>query len=89
MVIIPCGPSYLDATEAAAVLRVVAACEKMARRPLHIPAAVLLTTTSPAVGPDTLRDVERQFAAHKTPVYDVRSHMRTAYLTALSRTRSR
>ena len=65
MVIIPCGPSYLDATEAAAVLRVVTAWEKMARRPLHIPAAVLLTKTSPAVRPDTLGEVERQFAAHK------------------------
>jgi chromosome partitioning protein len=85
MVIIPCGPSYLDATEAAAVLRVVAACEKMARRPLHIPAAVLLTKTSPAVQPDTLREVERQFAAHKTPVYDVRLHMRTAYAAIFSR----
>src|SRR6266478_828476 len=33
MVVIPCGPSYLDAVEAAAVLRVIEACEMMARKP--------------------------------------------------------
>jgi len=85
MVIIPCGPSYLDAVEAAAVLRVVQDCEMMARKPIHIPAAVVMTRTSPAVKPDTQREVERQFAAHKTPLYDVQLHLRTAYAAIFSR----
>jgi chromosome partitioning protein len=85
MVVIPCGPSYLDAVEAAAVLRVVQDCEIMARKPIRIPAAVLLTKTSPAVKPDTQREVERQFAAKNTPLYDVQLHMRTAYAAIFSR----
>jgi chromosome partitioning protein len=85
MVVIPCGPSYLDAVEGAAVLKVVEACEMMARKPVRIPAAVVMTKTSPAVKPDTQREVERQFAAHKTPLYDVQLHMRTAYAAIFSR----
>ncbi len=85
LVIIPCGPSFLDAREAVAALRVVAECEKLSRVPIRIPAAVLLTKTSPAVKPDTQRDVERQFATHKTPVYDVQLHQRTAYAAIFSR----
>ena len=64
MVIIPCGPSYLDAVEAAAVLKVVKACEQMARQPITIPAAVLFTKTSPAIKPDTLREIERPVRYH-------------------------
>lgn len=85
MVVIPCGPSYLDAVEAAAVLKVVKACEQMARQPIVIPAAVLLTRTSSAIRPDTLREIERQFDKAETPVYDVRLHMRTAYAAIFSR----
>ena len=57
----------------------------MARKPIHISAAVLLTKTSPAVKPDTQREVERQFAAHNTPLYDVQLHLRTAYAAIFSR----
>ena len=57
----------------------------MARKPIHIPAAVVMTRTSPAVKPDTQREVERQFAAHKTPLYDVQLHLRTAYAAIFSR----
>ena len=57
----------------------------MARKSIHIPAAVLLTKTSPAVKPDTQREVERQFAAHQTPLYDVQLHLRTAYAAIFSR----
>ena len=85
LVIIPCGPSYLDAVEAAAVLKVVKACEQMARTPITIPAAVLLTKTSQAIKPDTLREIERQFDTAKTPVYEVRLHTRTAYAAIFSR----
>ena len=85
LVIIPCGPSYLDAVEAAAVLKVVKACEQMARTPITIPAAVLLTKTSQAIKPDTLREIERQFDTARTPVYDVRLHTRTAYAAIFSR----
>ena len=73
IVVIPCGPSYLD-VEAAAVLRVVQDCEMMARKPIHIPAAVLLTKTSPAVKPDTQREVSASSPAHQTPLYDVQLH---------------
>jgi chromosome partitioning protein len=85
MVVIPCGPSYLDAVEAAAVLKVVKACEQMTRQPIRIPAAVIFTKTSPAIRPDTLREIERQFERAQTPIYDVRLHMRSAYATIFSR----
>lgn len=85
MVVIPCGPSYLDAVEAAAVLKVVKACEQMARQPIRIPAAVIFTKTSPAIRPDTLREIERQFERAQTPIYDVRLHMRSAYAVIFSR----
>jgi chromosome partitioning protein len=85
MVVIPCGPSYLDAVEAAAVLKVVKACEQMARQPIRIPAAVIFTKTSPAIRPDTLREIERQFERAQTPIYDVRLHMRSAYAAIFSR----
>jgi chromosome partitioning protein len=85
LVIIPCGPSFLDAREAVAALRVVAECEKLSRVPIRIPAAVLLTKTSPAVKPDTQRAVESQFAAKKTPVFETQLHQRTAYAAIFSR----
>jgi chromosome partitioning protein len=85
LVVIPCGPSYLDAVEAAAVLKVVKACEQIARQPITIPAAVLVTRTNPAIRPDALREIERQFDRAQTPVYDVRLHMRTAYAAIFSR----
>jgi chromosome partitioning protein len=85
LVVVPCGPSYLDAREAAAALRVVADCEKASRAPIRIPAAVLMTKTSAAVTPDTQREVERQFAARNTPVYEVQLHQRTAYAAIFSR----
>lgn len=85
IVVIPCGPSYLDAVEAAAVLKVVKACEQMARQPIRIPAAVIFTKTSPAIRPDTLREIERQFERAQTPIYDVRLHMRSAYAAIFSR----
>lgn len=85
LVIIPCGPSYLDAVEAAAVLKVVKACEQMARQPIKIPAAVLFTKTSAAIRPDTLREIERQFDRARTPVYDTRLHMRSAYAAIFSK----
>lgn len=85
LVIIPCGPSFLDAREAVAALRVVAECEKLSRVPIRIPAAVLLTKTSPAVKPDTQRAVERQFASNKTPMFETQLHQRTAYAAIFSR----
>ncbi|MGH7097082.1 MAG: division plane positioning ATPase MipZ [Stellaceae bacterium] len=85
MVVIPCGPSYLDAVEAAAVLKVVKACEQMSRQPIRIPAAVIFTKTSPAIRPDTLREIERQFERAQTPIYDVRLHTRSAYAAIFSR----
>jgi len=57
----------------------------MARQPITIPAAVLFTKTSPAIKPDTLREIERQFDTARTPLYDVRLHMRTAYAAIFSR----
>jgi chromosome partitioning protein len=57
----------------------------MARQPITIPAAVLFTRTNPAVRPDALREIERQFDRAQTPVYNVRLHMRTAYATIFSR----
>jgi len=85
LVIIPCGPAFLDAREAAAALRVVAECERLSRVPVRIPAAVLLTKTSPAIQPAALRTLEAQFASHGTPVYDVRLHHRAAFEAIFSR----
>jgi chromosome partitioning protein len=85
LVIIPCGAFYLDAVEAAAALRIVTECEKMARKPVHIPAAVLFTKTDSAIRSREFREVERQLIAHKTPLYEVRLHKRDAYAAIFSR----
>jgi chromosome partitioning protein len=84
-VIIPSGLSFLEASEATQVFRVVAACEKMARQPIHIPAAVLLTKTSPAIMADTEREVLRQLQAHGTPMFETWLHKRTAFAAIFGR----
>jgi chromosome partitioning protein len=85
LVVIPCGGFYLDAVEAAAALRVVGECGKMARKPIQIPAAVLFTKTEPAIRSREFREVERQLIAHETPLFDVRLHKRDAFAAIFGR----
>jgi chromosome partitioning protein len=82
LVVVPTQGSQLDAAEAARAIRLIRQQEKAFGR--AIPHAVLLTRTSAAIRPRTLRHVEQEFEAHGVAVFDVQLHEREAYRALFS-----
>lgn len=82
LVVIPVQGSQLDARQAARQIGLIRSQEKVVRRP--IPYRVLLTRTSPALNPRTLRHIEERLAAEKIPVLGCRLYDREAYRALFS-----
>ncbi|GAB5378650.1 MAG: ParA family protein [Acuticoccus sp.] len=82
LVIIPSQGSQLDAAEAAKAVRLIREQEKAFNR--NIPFAVLITRTSSAIRPRTLRHIEDEFRAHDVTVLKTQLHERDAYKALFS-----
>lgn len=82
LVIIPSQGSQLDAAEAAKAVRLIREQEKAFNR--DIPFAVLITRTSSAIRPRTLRHIEDEFRAHDVTVLKTQLHERDAYKALFS-----
>jgi chromosome partitioning protein len=82
LVIIPTQGSQLDATEAVKAIRLVRNMEKSAAK--TIPTAILLTRTSAAIRPRTLRVIEAEFANSGVKVLDTQIHERDAFRAIFS-----
>ena len=82
LVIIPSQGSQLDAAEAAKAVRLIREQEKAFNR--DIPFAVLITRTSAAIRPRTLRHIEDEFRAHDVTVLKTQLHERDAYKALFS-----
>jgi chromosome partitioning protein len=77
LVLIPTQGSMLDAIEAVKAVKMIQAAEKLVRHP--IPAAILITRTSPAIQPRTLKYVQKQFEGAGVTVMRTQIHERDAY----------
>lgn len=82
LVIIPSQGSQLDAAEAAKAIRLIREQEKAFNR--AIPFAVLLTRTSAAIRPRTLRHIEEEFTRHDVKLLATQLHERDAYRALFS-----
>ena len=82
LVIVPSQGSQLDAAEAAKAVKLIRQQEKAFRR--SIPFAVLLTRTSAAIRPRTLRHIEQEFVSHGVEVLPTQLHERDAYRAIFS-----
>jgi chromosome partitioning protein len=82
LVIIPSQGSQLDAAEAAKAVKLIRQQEKAFGR--TIPFTVLLTRTSAAIRPRTLRHIESEFIGHGVNVLDTQLHERDAYRAIFS-----
>jgi chromosome partitioning protein len=77
LVLIPTQGSMLDALEAVKAVKMIQAAEKLVRH--AIPAAILITRTSPAIQPRTLKYVQQQFRDAGVTVVPTHIHERDAY----------
>ena len=82
LVIIPSRGSTLDAVEAVAAIREVREQEAAFR--IKIPAAILLTSTSPAIKPRTLSSIVAEFRTNDVPVFKTQLHDREAFRAVFS-----
>lgn len=82
LVIVPSQGSQLDAAEAAKAVRLIREQEKAFNR--RIGFAVLITRTSAAIRPRTLRHIEDEFQSHDVTVLDTQLHERDAYKALFS-----
>jgi chromosome partitioning protein len=82
LVVIPVQGSQLDAKQAARQISLVKAQEKATRR--SIPYAVLVTRTSPALMPQTLKHILQRFEELAIPVMQTRLYDREAYRAIFS-----
>ncbi|NJO55700.1 MAG: ParA family protein [Rhodospirillales bacterium] len=81
-VIIPTQGSQLDARQAARAIRLVQQQEKAFRR--RIPHAVLLTRTSAAIRPRSLRHIHEQLIAHNVDIFAAQLIERDAFRALFS-----
>jgi chromosome partitioning protein len=77
LVLIPTQGSMLDALEAVKAVKMIQAAERLVRH--AIPAAILITRTSPAIQPRTLKYVQQQFRDAGVTVVPTHIHERDAY----------
>jgi chromosome partitioning protein len=82
LVIIPMQGSQLDAPKAASMIRLIKQQERVARR--AIPYAIVLTRTSPAIVPGTLRHIQQSLAERDVPVLRTQVFEREAYKAMFS-----
>lgn len=82
LVIIPTQGSQLDATEAVKAIRLVKAQEKAFHK--TIPFVILLTRTSSAIKPRTLKSIILEFLDKDIKVMDTQIHERDAYRAIFS-----
>lgn len=82
LVVIPSQGSQLDAAEAAKAVRLIREQEKAFNR--KIPFAVLITRTSSAIRPRTLRHIEDEFERHDVTVLKTQLHERDAFKALFS-----
>lgn len=82
LVIVPSQGSQLDAAEAAKAVRLIREQEKAFNRKIGF--AVLITRTSTAIRPRTLRHIEDEFRSHDVAVLATQLHERDAYKALFS-----
>ena len=82
LVIIPTQGSQLDAKQAARAIKLVEQQEKAFRRP--IPHAVLLTRTSAAIQPRSLRHIQEQLLGYGVDVFETQIIERDAFRALFS-----
>lgn len=82
LVIIPVQGSQLDATEAAKAIKLIRQQEKAFGR--RIPYAVLLTRTSAAIQPRTLKHIRTELEGAGVPIFETQMHEREAYRAIFS-----
>ena len=82
LVIIPVQGSQLDAAEAAKAIKLIRQQEKAFGR--RIPYAVLLTRTSAAIQPRTLRHVRAELEGAQVPIFNTQMHEREAFRAIFS-----
>jgi chromosome partitioning protein len=82
LIIVPTQGSLLDATEAVKAIRLVRNMEKSAGK--TIPTAILLTRTSTAIRPRSLKAIEAEFAQSGVRVLETQMHERDAFRAIFS-----
>ncbi len=82
LVIIPVQGSQLDAAEAAKAIKLIRQQEKAFGR--RIPYAVLLTRTSAAIQPRTLRHIRAELEGAGVPIFETQMHEREAFRAIFS-----
>ena len=82
LIIIPSGPSQLEAMEAAKPLRMIRNAEKQLRRPL--PYRILFTRTSAAIRTRGLADIQKQMREDGIHTFETHLHDREAFRAIFS-----
>lgn len=82
LVIIPTQGSQLDASEAVKAIRLVKVQEKAFEKKIAF--TILLTRTSPAIKPRTLKSIVEEFSVNNIPVMETQIHERDAYKAIFS-----